>query len=113
MCVVDYEILFVSVKECLNVLYVEGVIMVEIKFGYGFDCENEIKLFEVVCLLGENYLVDVKIIFLGVYVLLFEYKGCSDEYIDLVCGEMFDCVVEVDLVDVVDVFCENVGFSNE
>ena len=84
----DHETLFVSAKERLNALYAEGVTTVEIKSGYGLDCENEIKLLEVARLLGENHPVDVKTTFLGAHALPPEYKGRSDEYIDLVCGEM-------------------------
>ena len=109
----DHETLFVSAKERLNALYAEGVTTVEIKSGYGLDCENEIKLLEVARLLGENHPVDVKTTFLGAHALPPEYKGRSDEYIELVCGEMLDRVVEADLADAVDAFCENVGFSNE
>ncbi|RZF79699.1 imidazolonepropionase [Pseudoalteromonas sp. S4488] len=109
----DHETLFVSAKERLNVLYAEGVTTVEVKSGYGLDCENEIKLLEVARLLGENHPVDVKTTFLGAHALPPEYEGRSDEYIDLVCGEMLDRVVEAGLADAVDAFCENVGFSNE
>ncbi|GKW53916.1 imidazolonepropionase [Pseudoalteromonas sp. NCCP-2140] len=109
----DHETLFVSAKERLNALYAEGVTTVEVKSGYGLDCENEIKLLEVARLLGENHPVDVKTTFLGAHALPPEYKGRSDEYIDLVCGEMLDRVVEAGLADAVDAFCENVGFSNE
>ena len=34
-----------------------------------------------------------------------------DDYIDLVCNEMLNTLVEHDLVDAVDVFCEDIGFS--
>ena len=76
----DHEVLFVSAKERLNALYAEGVTTVEIKSGYGLDCENEIKLLEVARLLGENHPVDVKTTFLGAHALPPEYKGRSDEY---------------------------------
>ncbi len=109
----DHETLFVAAKERLNALFSEGVTTVEIKSGYGLDCENEIKLLEVARLLGENHPVDVKTTFLGAHALPVEYKGRSDEYIDLVCGEMLEQVVQANLADAVDAFCENVGFSNE
>ncbi|WP_417699434.1 imidazolonepropionase [Pseudoalteromonas lipolytica] len=109
----DHETLFVAAKERLNALYGEGVTTVEIKSGYGLDCENEIKLLEVARLLGENHPVDVKTTFLGAHALPPEYKGRSDEYIELVCGEMLEQVVAGNLADAVDAFCENVGFSNE
>ena len=39
------------------------------------------------------------------------FKNRSDDYIDLVCNEMLSTLVEHDLVDAVDVFCEDIGFS--
>ncbi|MFT6788347.1 MAG: imidazolonepropionase [Pseudoalteromonas rhizosphaerae] len=109
----DHEALFVLAKDRLNSLYAEGVSTVEIKSGYGLDCENEVKILEVARLLGENHPIDVKTTFLGAHALPLEYKGRSDEYIDLVCNEMLEQVVTANLADAVDVFCENVGFSNE
>ncbi len=109
----DHEALFVLAKDRLNALYAEGVSTVEIKSGYGLDCENEVKILEVARLLGENHPIDVKTTFLGAHALPLEYKGLSDEYIDLVCNEMLEQVVTANLADAVDVFCENVGFSNE
>ncbi len=109
----DHETLFVLAKDRLNALYSEGVSTVEIKSGYGLDCENEIKILEVARLLGENHPVDVKTTFLGAHALPLEYQGRSDEYIELVCTDMLEQVVSADLADAVDAFCENVGFSNE
>lgn len=109
----DHEALFVLAKDRLNALYAEGVTTIEIKSGYGLDCENEVKILEVARLLGENHPVDIKTTFLGAHALPPEYKGRSDEYIDLVCNEMLDQIVAANLADAVDVFCENVGFSNE
>lgn len=108
----DHESLFVQAKDRLNALYGEGVTTVEIKSGYGLDCENEIKILEVARLLGENHPIDVKTTFLGAHALPPEYKGRSDEYIDLVCNHMLEQIVSAELADAVDVFCENVGFSN-
>ncbi|HEA16558.1 MAG TPA: imidazolonepropionase [Pseudoalteromonas prydzensis] len=108
----DHEALFVLAKDRLNALYSEGVTTVEIKSGYGLDCENELKILEVARLLGENHPVDVKTTFLGAHALPPEYKGRSDEYIELVCNEMLEQVVAGKLADAVDVFCENVGFSH-
>ena len=108
----DHEALFVLAKDRLNALYSEGVTTVEIKSGYGLDCENEVKILEVARLLGENHPVDVKTTFLGAHALPPEYKDRSDEYIELVCNDMLTQVVAGNLADAVDVFCENVGFSH-
>lgn len=109
----SHEELFVAAKDRLNALHAEGVTTVEVKSGYGLDIDNEVKLLEVARLLGEHHPADVQTTFLGAHAVPPEYKGRADEYIDLVCGPMLERVVEHNLADAVDAFCENVGFSNE
>lgn len=55
-------------------------------------------------------LVRIVIIFLGVYVLFFEFVDNVDVYIDFVCDIVLFDVVYNNFVDVVDVFCEFIGF---
>jgi len=107
----DDETLYVSAKNRLNVLMKEGVTTVEIKSGYGLDVETELRMLRIARLLGEHHPVDVKTSFLGAHALPPEFKDNSDGYIDLVCGEMMQAVVDENLADAVDVFCESVGFS--
>lgn len=107
----DHEQLFVAAKDRLNTLLAEGVTTVEIKSGYGLDTANEVKILEVARLLDEHHPINIKTTFLGAHALPPEYKGRSDDYIDLVCNDMLDQVVANNLADAVDVFCENVGFS--
>lgn len=107
----DHEQLFVAAKERLNALLAEGVTTVEIKSGYGLDIDNEKKILEVARLLNQHHPIEVVNTFLGAHALPLEFKNRSDDYIDLVCNEMLSTLVEHDLVDAVDVFCEDIGFS--
>jgi len=107
----DVETLYVAAKDRLNALMKEGVTTVEIKSGYGLDTQTEIKMLRIAKLLGEHHPVDVKTTFLGAHALPPEFKDNSDGYIDLVCGEMIEAVVEEGLADSVDAFCESVGFD--
>lgn len=109
----DREHLFVDGKDRLNTLLAEGVTTVEIKSGYGLDVKNELKILEVARLLGEHHPIDIITTFLGAHALPPEYKGRTDEFINLVCTDMLEQVVANNLADAVDVFCENVGFSYE
>ncbi len=109
----DREHLFVDGKDRLNTLLAEGVTTVEIKSGYGLDVKNELKILEVARLLGEHHPIDIITTFLGAHALPTEYKGRTDEFINLVCTDMLEQVVANNLADAVDVFCENVGFSYE
>jgi len=109
----DREHLFVDGKDRLNTLLAEGVTTVEIKSGYGLDVKNELKILEVARLLGEHHPIDIITTFLGAHALPPEYRGRTDEFINLVCTDMLEQVVANNLADAVDVFCENVGFSYE
>jgi imidazolonepropionase len=40
-----------------------------------------------------------------------EFKDRADAYLDLVVGEMLEAVVDADLADAVDAFCEGIAFS--
>jgi imidazolonepropionase len=63
--------------------------------------------------LGEQFPVTVYTTFLGAHALPPEYKGRADDYITLVCDTMLPALHAEGLVDAVDVFCENIGFSLE
>lgn len=88
-----------------------GVTTIEVKSGYGLDTETEMKMLRVARQLGQVLPIDVLTTFLGAHALPPEYKGKSDEYIDLVCNDMLPKVAGENLADATDVFCENIGFS--
>jgi len=96
----------------LQSLLAEGVTTVEIKSGYGLEVETECRMLKVARRFGQELPVSVATSFLGAHALPEEYLGRSDDYIDLVCGEMIEEVVRQGLVDAVDAFCEGIGFSS-
>ncbi len=89
----------------------EGVTTIEIKSGYGLDCENEIKMLRVAKRLGEIYPIRVLKTFLGAHALPAEFENRSDDYINQVCGEMLPKAHAEGLVDAVDVFIESIAFD--
>lgn len=89
----------------------EGVTTVEIKSGYGLDCENELKMLRVARRLGELSGIRVKTTFLGAHAIGPEFNGDSQAYVDHLCSEMLPAVHEEQLADAVDVFCESIAFS--
>jgi imidazolonepropionase len=95
----------------LRILQAEGVTTVEVKSGYGLDTANEIKMLRVVQRLAQQNPATVLATFLGAHALPIEYKDRSDDYIDLVVGEMLPAVARRGLASAVDVFCEKIGFS--
>lgn len=107
----DEDSLFLQSARRLEALLAEGVTTLEIKSGYGLDLASERKMLRVARRLGEHYPVTVYTTFLGAHALPPEYQGRADEYITLVCEEMLPALHADGLVDAVDVFCENIGFS--
>jgi imidazolonepropionase len=79
--------------------------------GYGLALEHERKQLRVARRLGEAYGLTVRTTFLGAHALPPEYAGRSQDYIDLVCGEMLPALAAESLVDAVDVFCERIAFT--
>ncbi len=82
-----------------------GITHLEIKSGYGLDTENERRLCEV----AAEFTDDVT--FLGAHVVPPEYEGRTDEYVELVCGEMLAACAP--LARWIDVFCERGAFDAE
>ncbi|WP_144395011.1 imidazolonepropionase [Pleionea sediminis] len=91
----------------------EGVTTIEIKSGYGLDLETEIKMLKVARALEEQIPATIKTTFLGAHAVPPEYKENPDDYISYLCDEVLPQVVEHNLADAVDAFCENIGFSKE
>ncbi|MFJ1267004.1 imidazolonepropionase [Legionella lytica] len=89
----------------------EGVTTLEIKSGYGLDLPTELKMLRVAKRLGEMTGLRVRKTFLGAHTVGPEFVGNSQAYVDLLCQEMLPALVETNLVDAVDVFCESIAFS--
>lgn len=80
-----------------------GTTTIEVKSGYGLDVHNEARLVEVAAS------VTREVTFLGAHVVPPEFAGRSDDYVDLVCGEMLDaCRPSARWIDV---FCETGAFD--
>ena len=107
----DEESLFAQAARRLEALLAEGVTTIEIKSGYGLDLTTEHKILRVARRLGASYPVSVVTTFLGAHALPPEYQGRPDDYITLVCEQMLPALHAEGLIDAVDVFCENIGFS--
>ncbi len=105
------EELFAQARPRVQALLAEGVTTLEIKSGYGLDCETEIKMLRVAARLGDELGVRVQKTFLGAHALPPEFDGRADAYIDRVCDDMLPRAAAEGLVDAVDVFVESIAFS--
>lgn len=90
-----------------------GVTTIEMKSGYGLDYETERRVLRVAKRLGEALPINVSTTYLGAHAVPPEYKGQADDYVEKICTEIMPKLAEENLIDTVDVFCENIGFTLE
>ena len=102
--------LLASARQRAQSLMAEGVTTLEIKSGYGLSLEAEARCLRVARRLGAELPLSVRTTFLGAHALPPEFEGRADGYIDAVCAWLPELHAQ-GLVDAVDAFCENIGFS--
>jgi imidazolonepropionase len=88
-----------------------GTTTMEVKSGYGLSTADEVKMLEAVRRLAESHPVEVHPTFCGAHEVPPEYRGRTDDYVDLVVEEMIPAVAGRGLARYVDVFCEEGVFS--
>ncbi|MCK5046396.1 MAG: imidazolonepropionase [Candidatus Heimdallarchaeota archaeon] len=98
-------------KNILDKMLKHGTTTVEAKSGYGLSTKDEIKSLEAVRVLDKQHPIDLVPTFLGAHAIPPEFKGRTDEYVDLVISEMLPKVAEKGLAEFCDVFCEKGIFS--
>ena len=92
-------------------LAASGVATVEVKSGYGLDVASELKMLGVARNLGDTSDLSIQATLLAAHSVPPEYSGNASGYIDLICEEILPEVVERDLADAVDAYCEQVAFD--
>ena len=106
----DDASLFASARQRALRLRAEGVTTLEIKSGYGLRLHDEQRCLANARRLGAELGISVSTTYLGAHALPPEFDGRPDDYIDAVCAWMPQ-LQALGLVDAVDAFCENIGFS--
>jgi imidazolonepropionase len=104
------EALFALARTRALALMREGVATIEIKSGYGLTEHDEARSLAVARRVGAELGIDVQTTFLGAHALPAEFADRSDEYIEAVC-DWLPRLHARGLVDAVDAFCENIGFT--
>ncbi len=107
----DEDALLTGALPRVDALMSSGVTTLEIKSGYGLNCETEWRMLRAARRISVERAVSVQTTFLGAHALPPEYSGNAEGYIDLVCGEMMSGAHEQGLCDAVDAFCEGIAFS--
>ncbi|MEH6628449.1 MAG: imidazolonepropionase [Motiliproteus sp.] len=95
----------------LQALCAEGVTCIEIKSGYGLTVEDELKMLRAAKLLCQSINVHLRTSLLAAHIIPPEFKGRSNEYVELICKELIPQVAEQKLAQAVDVFCEDIAFD--
>ncbi len=88
-----------------------GTTTVEAKSGYGLSLESELKSLEAIRTAANQWPGTVVPTFLGAHVVPPEYRGRSQNYVEIVCKEMIPAVAKRKLAKFVDVFCDRGAFS--
>lgn len=97
----------------LNSMMNFGVTTVEGKSGYGLDKDTELKQLRVMKELNDIHSMDIVPTFLGAHSVPAEYKGRGMDFIEYIIEEVLPTVVEEDLAEFCDIFCEQNVFSVE
>jgi imidazolonepropionase len=88
-----------------------GTTTIEAKSGYGLSLEAELKILRTVRALGSEGRLRCVATFLGAHEIPDEYRGRTEDYVQLVIEEMLPRVAEESLAEYCDVFCEPHIFS--
>ena len=78
----------------LDRMLAHGTTTVEVKTGYGLTTADELKLLEAIRWLDADHPATLVPTFLGAHAVPAEYRGRTEEYVDLVVEEMLPAVVE-------------------
>ncbi len=106
----DEATLLAGARRRARTLMAEGVTTLEIKSGYGLSLQDEARCLTVARHLGRELPLTVRTTCLAAHALPPEFDGRADDYIDAVCSWLPQLQAQ-GLVDAVDAFCENIGFT--
>lgn len=102
--------LLTSATQRARTLMAEGVTTLEVKSGYGLSEADEARCLSIARQLGATLPLTVRTTFLGAHALPPEFEGRADDYVTAIC-EWMPRLHAQGLVDAVDAFCENIGFT--
>ena len=82
------DVLVVDTQRRLDRMLAHGTTTAEVKTGYGLTLDDERKLLDVIALLDEQHAIDLIPTFMGAHAVPPEYSGRTDDYVDLIVGDM-------------------------
>ena len=90
-----------------------GTGAIEIKSGYGFTTEAELKMLRVIRKIKETSPATIKANFLGAHGIPLEYRENVDKFVNLIIDDMIPRVCSENLANFIDVFCDKGFFTVE
>lgn len=100
-------------KNRLNNMLLYGTTTIESKSGYGLNFNDEVKILKVNKVLDKEHPIDIISTYLGAHAVPEEYKDNREKYIEEIISEHIPYVVENDLAEYIDIFCEEGVFTVE
>ncbi|NOD94636.1 imidazolonepropionase [Ruegeria sp. HKCCD4884] len=94
----------------VDAMLAEGVLVIEVKSGYGLDRDTELNMLRAARALPDHRPVRVVTSFLGAHAVPEEYKDRPAAYIAEICIPTLRAAHKEGLVDAVDAFCEGIAF---
>ena len=107
----DIDTLYDAALLRLHQLAAGGVATVEIKSGYGLTVSSELKQLAIARNLGASSGLSIQTTLLAAHTVPPEFAGQADAYIELICNELLPEVVDANLADAVDAYCESIAFD--
>ncbi|MCJ7666935.1 MAG: imidazolonepropionase [Anaerolineae bacterium] len=104
------EELLAQSRQRLDRMLSYGTTTAEVKTGYGLNVAQELKMVKAIKSLDESHPVDLVATFLGAHATPQEYKGRSEEYMDMVVEEMLPEAAKEGAC-FCDVFCDEGAFT--
>lgn len=114
------EQLIVESRPRLDMMLALGTTTAEIKTGYGLDRDSELKMLHAIAALDDTHVMDLVPTFMGAHAVPPEYRGRTDEFVELVVHDMLPAARDwyaatnfycANTPFFVDVFCENNAFD--
>jgi len=99
------------VLAALRAMAAQGTTTAEAKSGYGLTVESELNSLLAIQKASAWWPGTVVSTLLGAHTVPYEFSGCSQKYVELVCKEMIPETARRKLAHFVDVFCDTCAFS--
>lgn len=100
-------------KNRLDNMLLHGTTTIESKSGYGLNLKDEVKILKANKLLDNEHPIDIVSTYLGAHAIPEEYKDNRERYICEIINDHIPYIVNNNLAEYIDVFCEEGVFTIE